>query len=360
MDRHGGNIFDKRIEHDFSVSLSPLGMPKGVEQAIRDSIEAFSSYPDTNQVRLRKALGKALNVKWNEICCGNGAADLIYRIPRAIKHFAKRRNGLIVAPAFAEYGRSLEESGFQARYHILDESSDYVPTDSLIKRIEDENYDVVFISNPANPTGRALLNEYMNELALVCESNDTFLVVDECFIELTDSPQNYTLINEIERLPHSVLLRSFTKTFAMAGLRLGYCICGDTDVAAAIMDSGQPWSISAPSEAAGLAALKEKEYVRNAVMLISAERARLTEALRAMGLRVTSSDANYIMFNTKGSAFDGMDIRELLIERGILIRDCSNFIGLEKGYYRIAVKGPEENKKLIDELKRIIPGSVSK
>ena len=178
MDRHGGNIFDKRIEHDFSVSLSPLGMPDGVKAAIKYNLDKLEGYPDVNQLALRQAIGTHYSITTDLIACGNGAADLIFRIPKAAKKYTTRRKALIVGPAFSEYERGLMDAGFEVFYSFWN-------LDRLLEEIECGEYGIVFAANPSNPMGLLLDGEEVRAIAETCEASQTFLVMDECFLELT-------------------------------------------------------------------------------------------------------------------------------------------------------------------------------
>lgn len=363
MDRHGGNIFDKRIEHDFSVSLSPLGMPDGVKAAIKNNLDKFEGYPDVNQLALRQAIGTHYSITTDLIACGNGAADLIFRIPKAVKKYTTRRKALIFGPAFSEYERGLMDAGFEVFYSFWN-------LDRLLEEIECGEYGSVFAANPSNPMGLLLDGEEVRAIAETCEASQTFLIMDECFLELTREEKEATLLGIIDRLPHSIVLRSFTKTYAMAGLRLGYAIFGDRDVASSVLEQGQPWSLSGIAETAGIAALNETEYVRRSIDLISVERDYVAGALKNLGLNPSKSKANYLFF----SGPVGLD--EALIERGILIRNCGNYKGIGEadeggdflatksrnavGFYRVAIKTRVENdvllSALVDELSKTRKG----
>lgn len=384
MDRHGGNIFDKRIEHDFSVSLSPLGMPDGVKAAIKYNLDKLEGYPDVNQLALRQAIGTHYSITTDLIACGNGAADLIFRIPKAIKNFTERRKALIVGPAFSEYERGLIEAGFETLYTFcykcdyeynpeskgnkIEECSQNpssIVMETLLEEIEGGEYGIVFAANPSNPMGLLLDGEEVRAIAETCEASQTFLIMDECFLELTREEKEATLLGTIDRLPHSIVLRSFTKTYAMAGLRLGYAIFGDRDVASSVLEQGQPWSLSGIAEAAGIAALNETEYVRRSIDLISVERDYVAGALKNLGLNPSKSKANYLFF----SGPVGLD--EALIERGILIRNCSNYKGLKTAgeganslepksenaicFYRTAIRTRTENDVLLNALADELP-----
>ena len=173
------------------------------------------------------------------------------------------------------------------------------------------------------------------------------MAVDECFLDFVPSPEKYTLKEYLETYDNLFLLKAFTKRYAMAGVRLGYGLCGNKVLLEKIEGVCQPWNVSSMAQAAGLAALQEREYVEKGRQVTFQELAYLKEELAALGYPVYPSQANYVFFT--GPA----DLYEKLEQKKILIRDCSNYTGLSKGYYRVAVKKHEENQQLVRALKEI-------
>lgn len=370
MDRHGGNTFGRKIEYDFSVNLSPLGLPERVKTALKNLIDdkELENYPDYRQRNLRSSIAKVFGVNPEMVSCGNGAADLIYRIPIAIKQelmaAGKGEEGpkaLILAPTFSEYSKALKEGGFNRFYHVVEERDGFLPGEDFLNKVQNGGYQIVWICNPGNPTGALMSKEYIERLVNICETNDSYLVLDECFMELTEEGDKNSLINEINNHPGLIVIRSFTKTYAMAGLRLGYVICGDPGLAEAIREIGQPWDISKPAEVAGISALEDEEYIGNVRAFLREEGLKLYKSLIDMGLKAVKPSGNYIMFSGPKT------LDEILINKGVLIRNCSNYIGLEEdnyssegskeghkagwNWYRVAVKLPEENRILLEALK---------
>jgi threonine-phosphate decarboxylase len=333
---HGGDIYRNQIQYDFSINVNPLGMPKGVVAALRDSIPSWSAYPDPECEALRKALAEHHGCGMDQIICGNGAAELIYQLVRALKP----RKALIPVPTFSEYERALRTVDCMIEYYRLKAETDFhLETEDFICRITSDT-DVVFLCNPNNPNGLLMSKAEVRQIAKACREHHAVLVLDECFMELTDGGT--------EALPEVVRIRAFTKTYAMAGLRLGYLILEEKELCDKIRAGMQPWAVSVPAMTAGLAALKEKEYLEKARSMIREEREYLTKELQNLGYRVFPSEANYILFYTEQKK-----LYERLLEQKILIRDCSNYEGLGDGYYRVCVKGREENAALVDALKHL-------
>ena len=179
------------------------------------------------------------------------------------------------------------------------------------------------------------------------------LILDECFCDLLDHPEAYSVVPEAEHFPGLFILRAFTKTYAMAGLRLGYGICADRGLLRRLSAGRQPWSISVPAQEAGCAALRESVYLNEARELLKAGRVYLTRELRRMGFLVYDSDINFILFFYRQEPRP-LYLYEACLQRGILLRDCSNFTGLACGYYRICVSGQKENQILVHTLEQIL------
>ena len=171
-----------------------------------------------------------------------------------------------------------------------------------------------------------------------------FLAVDQCFLELTEGDQN-ALVSQLAG-GGLLLLRALTKSYALAGLRLGYCLCGDRVLLERMEGLGSPWPVSAPAQAAGECALRDfPDWPQRCLPFLQEERVRLALALEALGLWVCPSDANFILFQGP------TDLGErLLREKNILIRDCANYSGLGPGWYRIGLQGETENTRLLQAL----------
>jgi threonine-phosphate decarboxylase len=206
------------------------------------------------------------------------------------------------------------------------------------------------LCNPNNPTGHLVSKEFLLQILEKCKEKNIILVVDECFNEFLDAPKVYSVMDQIEKYHNLFILKAFTKTYAMAGLRLGFGVCDNQKLLERMSEVNQPWAVSIPAQFAGVAALKEVEYVRESKKILATERAFLKEALTKLGLTVFDSKSNYIFFKANPN------LQEECKKRAILIRNCDNYVGLEPGYFRIAVKMPEENRKLVKVLEEIING----
>lgn len=344
---HGGDWASYRAEFgrdalDFSANVSPLGLPAGVAAAITAALPMADRYPDPLCRALRAKLAAAEGVDTAQILCGNGAADLIYRLALALRP----RRALLPAPTFAEYAAALETVDCDVQRFLLREKNDFAVTDGFVEAIDDST-DAVFLCQPNNPTGQLTALPLMEQILHRCAACGTLLVVDECFLDFLPDHALHTakgLLGE----GNLVILKAFTKLYGMAGVRLGYALSADTALLEQMQACGQPWGVSSLAQAAGLAALEETAYVEKVRALIAEQRPRLTDGLRALGLRVLDSRANYLLFQAPET------LGEALRQRGAVLRSCANYPGLGPGWYRTAVRTGPENEQLLKLLAEVL------
>lgn len=302
---HGGDWAGYAAQYggmplDFSANVSPLGLPQGVRQAVA----------------------------------------------RALAEKPKR--ALVTAPTFAEYEQALVVAGCTADRFFLREEEGFAVTEALLERIE-PGLDILFLCEPNNPTGRTTPRALLLRILERCAACGTRLVVDECFNEFLDDPAAHTLLGELEGHENLLLLRAFTKWYAMAGVRLGYALCADGALLERMRAAGQPWAVSALAQAAGEAALEETDYSAALRALVAAERPRLSAGLAALGCRVMPGEANYLLFYHSGE-----QLVQRLRARGVLLRGCANYPGLGPGWYRAAVRTHSENSAFLQALGEVL------
>ncbi len=340
---HGGDVYRNKVRLDFSANVNPLGTPPEVVRAIADSAGRCAAYPDPYCTALRDKLAAVHGVKSGEIVCGNGAAELIFQFALALRP----KTALLPVPSFSEYDAALDAAGCERRYVPLDRGGGFAVTEALLPLITEET-DALLLCTPNNPTGRSVAPELLQRILDRCRETGTWLLLDECFLDLTDAGAEKSVIPTLREGDPCFVLRAFTKLYGMAGVRLGYAVCRDRDFLAALCRTAQPWNVSAPAPAAGEAALDCRDFVARTLRLIAEEKAYLLREIRALGIAVLPGDANFLML----SGVPGLCGR-LLRDYGILIRSCANYRGLEEGDCRIAVRTHEENERLIAALREI-------
>ena len=277
-----------------------------------------------------------------QILCGNGAADLIFRLVWA----AKPRRALVTAPTFAEYAAALDTAGCEVKRFFLGEAEDFAVTDALVDAV-DESTDMVFLCQPNNPTGQLASPGLVEKLLRRCEACRAILAVDECFLDFLPDADRWTAKPLLES-GSLVIFKAFTKLYGMAGVRLGYCLCGDEVLLEKMQAAGQPWAVSSLAQAAGIAALKETAYVDEVRALIAQQRPAMTAGLRALGLRVIDGKANYLLFRAPA------DLNERLRPLGTQVRSCANYPGLGPEWYRTAVRTAPENARLLEIMREVL------
>ena len=345
---HGGDWagYRARFGHDaldFSANVSPLGLPQGVADAIVAALPTADRYPDPLCRELRTALSRAEQLPEPWILCGNGAADLIYRLVWALKP----RRALLPSPTFAEYAAALESVGCEVKRKTLHEADDFAVTEAFVQAVN-QSIDLVFLCQPNNPTGQITPPELVQRLVRRCADCGAVLVVDECFLDFLQQRDALTAKPLLQAAPNLVILKAFTKLYAMAGVRLGYALCSNTALLAKMQAAGQPWGVSSLAQAAGAAALRETAYADAVRALIADQRPKLAAGLRALGLQVIEGSANYLLFRapeTLGAA---------LQQRGVCLRSCGNYPGLSAGWYRTAVRTAPENEQLLQTMREVL------
>ncbi|MDR2097285.1 MAG: aminotransferase class I/II-fold pyridoxal phosphate-dependent enzyme [Spirochaetaceae bacterium] len=359
--RHGGRDylpegvlkdggFDGAALIDFSVNVSPLGLPDGAAEAIRRAAADCHKYPDPFCRNLRSALSSLLAVDAGNIVCGNGAGELIYRIVM----WKKPRAALICAPSFSDYEKALVEISCNIGYHELSKD-DFSLDDKIMPKIDEA--EIVFLCNPNNPTGKTINPILLRDIIRRASKRGITLVIDECFNEFLDEPGAHTALPYIDEARNLIILRAFTKIYAMAGLRLGYCVTGSAEDAAALSNTGQAWPVSIPAQAVGIAALSDKDYVKRVRSLVKTERTMMKDAVSKLGIKVLGGEANFIFLKIDAdSGFDKNTFFDSLLRRNILIRGCDNYRSLDESYYRAAVLNRSENAAMIEALREIKMG----
>ncbi len=339
---HGGDIYAETVDLDFSANTNPYGTPEGVQKALRNALGTLHHYPDPYCRKLIQAISDFEQVPRDFILCGNGAAELIYSYCMAIH----AKKALELAPTFSEYALGLSETGCNVVTWPLKQEHGFQLTEDFLSGLLETSPDVVFLCNPNNPTGRCADPELLKTILSVTKERHIRLFVDECFLDLTEGIQS--LKPYLTEYPNLFLLKAFTKSYGMAGVRLGYGLCADPDLLQAMSQTVQPWNVSTLAQEAGIAALKEQDFLNQTKEVIRRERAYLTEGLSEMGFFVCPSSTNYLLFQGP------LDLHKALKPYRIAIRDCSNYTGLSKGWYRIAVRLHNENTQLLAAIRRIV------
>lgn len=344
---HGGDRYGNKVKLDFSVNLNPLGISENIKKELIKSIEMADCYPDPENRQLTEKLSKITGIESERLVFGNGASELLM----AICHAFKPKNVLLPVPSFTGYEHVIKAVKAETVFYYMKEENDFSPEEAVLEEIH-SGIDMLFLTNPNNPTGAYIRHDLLDKILNRCREQGIKVVLDECFMELSDDPENNTFITDIDNHPELIILRAFTKSFAVPGVRLGYLTGGCTDTVSKIKEQLPERNVSVMAAAAGSAALECVKELSGARETIKKERAYLTGRLEELGFSVTDSKAGYLLFKEKKES--GRDYYHELLKEGILIRDCSDYRGLSAGYMRVAIKTREENMILADAFKRLI------
>ncbi len=345
---HGGDIYRNQVEYDFSVNINPMGMPVKSIEAAHEGIVLSGRYPDYKCERLCQEIGRFHGIDQSYAFVGNGAAELIYTLCYTLRP----QRALVLAPTFQEYEGAIKAAGGKVNYCYLSEENDFDVDEGVSRSIlgmlhGNQKQDILFVCNPNNPTGRIVKKDILIEIIRECQAVGTRVCVDESFLPFVEEENKYSLIYDLQQFSNLIVLRSFTKIYGMPGLRLGYVLSADRVFLDDMREKCQPWSVSVPAQLAGIAALRDEAFLEKTVKLIKEGREFLVqELLPHISDKYFESKANFILF--KGDA----GLQNRLLEEGILIRNCENFQGLDRGFYRIAVRSISENKEFVRRVKR--------
>ena len=349
---HGANVdnmakkFGKNENDiiDFSSNVNPH-IISDLGKYVLEGLEKSRSYPDINYTNLRNNISDYIKVDSELIIPGNGATEIIYLLMKSIK-----RRLAILNPTFSEYGRGAKLNNLEIiDFHLKEENNFSIYLDEIQKNMD--KFDSLFICNPNNPNGKV---KDLNELLDLMIENDKLLIVDETFMEFVGEEEKYSLINKIEQTPNLFILKAVTKFFGMPGLRLGYGVTSNKQIIKNIYEYKEPWTINSFAENLSNYLFKDKEYINGSKDYYINERKFMLEELRKISrLKVYDTDTNFVLIKLDDDEANSLKL-ELFEKYNILIRDASNFIGLDKSYIRVAIKSHNDNKVLIESLRKIL------
>ncbi len=344
--KHGGNVWEvSRATKtpiaeliDFSASINPLGFVDGLRPAMSKAIETLIHYPDATCSQLLEAVAGRHNVKPTNVIIGNGATEFIHFLPDIIRPIRT----YVFVPSYSDYERTSLLKRIPIKFFEAKEEDSFIP-DLALASNELRSGDMCFIGNPNNPTG--VLLKAKEIMQLVRMRQDVVFVVDESFMDFVEESQS--VIGYIAS--NLIVIKSMTKFYALPGLRLG-AMFADKSIIQKARVLLPMWSVNTMAQVSGLVSLKDKAYEEKTRSFLGAERRRVLDELsKIKQLKVYSSAANFLLLRIE-SGLTATELAQKLLEKRILIRDCSNFRGLNEKYFRIAIKDTEANDVLIKAL----------
>ena len=338
---HGGN---NKVDFDYSVNLNPLGIKQSISSNIQNVLLnrfLLSSYPSVDNRESIKIIADYHNIGENNVVIGSGVSELIMRCVSTLP----LKKALLIAPTFSEYERCLSVNNIEFDYHNLDEENDFNLDESILPKL-DKNIDALFLTNPSNPVGNLVSRELIEKIIDRCNTNSIYLIIDEAFLPFTNEKSSIELIDKSKYL---IVLRSLTKMYCIAGIRVGYLVLSNDEIKKALDNAAPTWALSALAISVLPECFNDGEYESRTRALIKKERAVLEKALKSYHLKTYGGVAPFILFKA-----DDDNLVKKLLNYSIAIRDCSNYNNLSKGFYRIAVKDSTTNSILISVLRTIL------
>ncbi|MGG7177037.1 threonine-phosphate decarboxylase CobD [Clostridium paraputrificum] len=348
---HGGNVEEisrkYNIEEesiiDFSANINPLGLSKKVKEEMIKALEKIERYPDITYHELKAGISKYEGVKEENILLGNGAAEVIFNIVRGLKP----KKVLLPAPTFSEYAEAVESINSEVINYKL---GDNFTLDEEFIDLVNEDIDMIFICNPNNPTGVLTKKEYLEKLIKKSRKSNTTVVIDESFLDFIENNKEYSAIDICSEYNNLIVVKSLTKFFAFPGIRIGYGITKNVEYLEAINKVSISWSINTVAAAGAKVAMEQRDYIKETIEFVKLEKRFLFNSISEFReLMVYEGAVNFIFFKVNLD----IDLRELLLREGILVRSCNNYVGLDRNFYRIAVRTREENSRLIEALRKV-------
>jgi threonine-phosphate decarboxylase len=353
---HGGNVHAASRElHrpiasilDFSASINPLGPSRQAVRALHEAASLVEHYPDPECFSLKRAIAHRWKLSPGRVIVANGSTELIDVIPRALSI----RSAVIVGPTYGEYARAVQHAGGRTRMVLATKEKEYrPPLEEVVLRLRRQRrggpvIDAVFVCHPNSPTGRPGDHDELRAVFRAAERARAWVILDESFIEYCGELTCVPYLGSSSRL---IILRSFTKFFALPGLRIGYSLSSPS-VAALLRRFLPPWSVSTVAQWAAEAAMTDERHARRSFRYVEKERARLARRLSSLeGVTVIPSSANFLLMELP-APFHARAITAHLRRRAMLVRDCSSVEGCTSRMIRLAVRSKPDNDRLIAAL----------
>lgn len=346
--------FSKEQFIDFSTNVNALGPPKSVLESLKKNLCKISDYPPHEPEEVRRHLAEYANVPEEKIVLGNGSNQLIHLLARI---FLERGDeALIVEPTFTEYSKAAKMQGSDISTVQLKESDGFSLDIEEFQEKMTQKTKLVFICSPNNPTGKTIPLQTLKETSEICKEFESYALIDEVFHEYCEDSQEHNT-EEIE-LENLLFLRSFTKFYAVPGLRIGYLIAPEY-LAKVIRNVKTRWSVNVLAQTAIKEIVKDSEFVSKTKKMTRKWKKFLARNLKKFtGLNTYPTDANFFLINIKKSGLNSTQMVEELLQKGIAVRECRDFKYLDENYIRINIRPINDCKKLIESLEEINSSGV--
>lgn len=335
----------------FSANVNPLGISGKLREVLSQHLDAITKYPDREYTKLRKCIADYTGAQMENIIMGNGSTELISLFIQT-NHPKK---AMILGPTYSEYERDINLGGGSCLYYPLKEKNDFhLNVDDLCSNLHDD-LDLLVLCNPNNPTSTAITRKEMRQILDTCLQHGIFVMVDETYVEFAPDEKNITSVKLTNYYTNLIILRGTSKFFASPGLRLGYAITGNRDIAKEINTRKDPWTINSLAEIAGQIMFQDEEYIRATKELIFSERERIFRELSSWDtVKVYPAQANFMLMKILDEKVDADILFDHCIRKGLMIRNCSTFPFLDSQYARFCFMHPADNDRLLEAFREVL------
>ena len=340
---HGGRLleFSKSGKKyiDFSASINPYGIDPNLKDILKESIDILVHYPNQDYSEIKALISRKHDVSEESIYLGNGANSIIFRL---FSIFDKELNICIPTPSFETYRLAAESVSANIVYYDM---NGFKITNEIFDILSD-NIDVLVLTNPNNPTGYLIEEELLQRLLEYCKSENIFVLLDECFLEFVLDGEKYSQISNLSKYTNLAILRSLTKLYAFPGLRFGYLLTANKKIIENLNKLTPSWDINTLAiEAAKFSLTQDMSQV---VLKIQKEKSILLKNLKSVGIEVFDSKTNFLLCRYK------KNLSNALLNQGVIVRDCSDYRGMDDTYFRVAVRTNSDNMILFENIKELI------
>ena len=354
---HGGDVWKISDKYhipldqviDFSVPINPMGTPEKALQSIQKHLSLIKNYPDPEHEWLIDTFSNYVGVKPNNIIVGSGSTELIYLF---VEVFLSGEDDVVIPiPVFNEYNKATMKVGGKPLFlQCYPAANFHLDLEELEKAISKKTR-IIFLCNPNSPTGNLYEKEDVLHIVRIAAEKNVLVFLDEDYVEFVDETKRYSMAEYVARYNNLFVLRSLTKFFGLAGLRIGFGIASP-DIVNALKRAKMPWTVNSLAMFAAKDAVQDDDFIKRSRLLISRGKKQMQKMFQELPwLKVYPSETNFFLVEITKGSLTSTQLKERLEKKGLLIRDCSDFDGLNNSYFRVSVNKPKKNKKLIEHLK---------
>ena len=356
---HGGNVWEISEKYeipvnqliDFSISTNPLGAPESALNSINNHLNLIKHYPDPNPDWLLNIIAKTAGVSSKNVILGNGSTELIYLFNEVF--LENGYEAVIPVPSFSEYKAAIERFGGKIVFLECDSKHNFELNVDNLEKLVTEKTRIIFLCNPNSPTGVLYPRKDVLRIIKFAEKHNILVFLDEDYIDFVDDTKRYSLAELVNDYQNLFVLRSLTKFFSLAGVRIGFGI-GSQEIVNCLKNIMMPWSVNTLAMYSTASALNDNDFTNKSRTLVSNGRKQMQEMFKTIPwLKVYPSETNFLLIEIIKGDLTSTYIRDKLAKKGLLIRDCKDFDGLNNRFFRVAVRLPEENKKLLEQIKSL-------